>query len=88
MKLPLRRTLVRQQFYSTSDDNSNDASRKTYFHLRLSIQYVKFLKNGMIQSFFMRFINPPFLLVIAPITTSCERFGTTKNSSESRISSL
>jgi hypothetical protein len=45
----LLRTVVQQQFYSVKsvEDNSNEASRKTYFHLRLSIQYVKFLKKGI-----------------------------------------
>lgn len=28
-------------------DSSRVASRKMYFHFRLSIQYVKFLKNGI-----------------------------------------
>src|SRR5436190_5248405 len=47
--LLLRRTLVRKQFYSAKsvENNFYKASKKTYFHLRLSIQYVKFLMKGI-----------------------------------------
>jgi hypothetical protein len=31
-------------------DNARVVRRNTYFHLRLSIQYMKFLQRGMVQS--------------------------------------
>ena len=41
-------------------DNSRVASRKTYFHLRLSIQYVKFLWKGIKNNAAVKLVNTNF----------------------------
>lgn len=48
------------------NESSSVFSRKTYFQLLLSIQYVKFRKNGMAMIVGLKLMNIYYLLLFEP----------------------